>query len=136
LLKRADIKAYREKWATFLQEPERKKAKGYLVRGVGENRCCLGHACYVLDPDQKSGWGNKHSLPPQAIANMLGLVHPDGLIHPDSSPNAEYCNTGMRYLTTLNDDTQMRPQEIGKMLAGMIEGGPGTPFHPLTDYPE
>jgi hypothetical protein len=133
LYSRAEIKANREKWVAFLQEPERKKAKGVLVRGNGENRCCLGHACHVLDPERKTEWGDL-SLPPLEIVKMLGLQQADGGII--LGENSGWAYSSQPYLTALNDDTDIRPQEIGKMLAGMIEGGVGTPFRPLTDYPE
>lgn len=138
-MKRAEIKANREKWVTFLQEPERKKAKGVLARGNTEHRCCLGHACQVLDPERKTGWDSYLALPPQAIVNMLGLQQADGAIifgvQTSPAPSWDY-SLSTPYLTALNDDTAMRPQEIGKMLASMIEGGPGTPFKLLTEYPE
>jgi hypothetical protein len=133
-LTRAEIRANREKWVAFLQEPERKKARHVLARGNNtEHRCCLGHACHVLDPERKTGWGVHDGLPPDEIVQMLGLWSEDGFI---GSHELTYGKTKERRLAALNDGTRMRPQEIGKMLAGMIEGGVGTPFKPLTDYRE
>lgn len=126
---RAQIRANREKWVAFLQEPERKKAKGVLARN-GEHRCCLGHACKVLDPDQKTGWRLDDPLPPVEIQKMLGLNERSGMAYEGK------LTPGFTELTLINDRSKTRPQEIGKMLEGMIEGGPNTPFFPLTNYPE
>ena len=136
LYSRAEIKANREKWVAFLQEPERKKATGKLSKGDTEHRCCLGHACQVLDPEKTTNWVSTMGLPPQEIVDMLGLVSDDGVAYTIDRSPGKIVNTSHRSLTTINDGTKMRPQAIGEMLAGMIEGGPGTPFFPLTDYPE
>lgn len=136
-MKRAKIKANREKWVAFLQEPERKKATGILARGDTEHRCCLGHACQALDPSRVTGWAGRQELPPMEIAEMLALKSEDGgIIQGEQYRLITFENSSSTTLAMLNDNTKARPQDIGKMLAGMIEGGTGTPFHPLTDYPE
>lgn len=130
---RSEILANRRKWIDFLKQPKRKKATGMLA-WPGGARCCLGHACYVLDPKRDTGWVSDDGLPPAKIMNMLGLKTADG------GANGGYLNVPgfdeWVSLAGLNDESKITPQQIGAYLETVIEGGPDTPFKPLTDYPK
>jgi len=48
-------------WATFLENPHRKQAKGILDAGNGK-RCPLGHLCYMLRTPRKKEIGYSYPL--------------------------------------------------------------------------
>ena len=131
MLTRSEVRANRLKWAEFLMEPERKKAVGRLDVGDG-SRCCLGHGCFVLGiPSKvyKDGvcYDNLGKTAPSSFVNMVGLRNGEG---------SSLIGIGIQNsLAGLNDDTNATPQEIGKFLLDCIEGGDGTPFLPLSDFP-
>ena len=139
---REQIRANRQKWASFLQEPERKKARLVLDDG-NDCRCCLGHACFVLGIKRERSitmgttgvWTygeNAHdqSAPYEAV-DALGLYSSLG----ESRSKNIIGDTSVWSLTGLNDDARWSPQQIGKYLQSVIEGGEDTPFRPLSEYP-
>lgn len=142
---RSQILENRKKWAEFLMKPGRRKAQSRLDTGGG-NRCCLGHACYVLGikPENKEGiiyYDESFEMAPERLINMLGLWQDDGAtenyehvipLFPEYT--SKYNN--IKDLAAGNDETSASPQRIGKYLMTVLEGGKHTPFRPLTDYSE
>ena len=149
---RSEVRAAREKWANFQATRGRKKTKGQLDRSYGE-RCCLGHACYVLGAVRNTdglyiGYGKEKetSFLPEEIMNLLGTWDHFGTIiikdrevfrKPKGSEyNGKYKNYYFDSLADLNDHTDISAVQIGKYLKTVIEGGYGTPFRPLEDFKE
>lgn len=141
---RKKILENRVKWVEFLMKPKRKKTTGLLDAGSGY-RCCLGHGCYILEIEKvENGIGgfdygkeNYHQTAPDEFVEAVGLYNDHGQTL-DDSPIKVNLKQSMENLITLadiNDNTDATPQEIGKYLESVIEGGPHTPFKPLTDYP-
>lgn len=141
---RKQVLSNRKRVIEFLKKPARKKAKYTLDAGQGE-RCCIGHMCYALSDQVKRtkpkvrglhswlyGKGRELSVAPIELQQSLGLYSNVGnrldgkhiVIGPYSRPS----------LTTMNDITWATPQEIGAYLEKVIQGGPDTPWKPLTEY--
>lgn len=139
--KRSEIRENRQKWIDFLREPERKKTKNVLEsRYDHEARCCLGHAAHlfardrtVIENDVVLYEGSEINLS-NDMTKMLGLYGREG--HTENPYKIHYGGKTYGALSSLNDQTDITPQEIGEILQGMIEGGESTPFKPLSDYPE
>ncbi len=150
---RSQVREAREKWITFQSTKGRQKATNMLDFGGGK-RCCLGHACYALGiPKIKSGNDGKiyygaeqeESAMPQEGMEMLGLFGSLGeinsihYIHTDDDGDTWKAKFGKFYfssLADLNDDYNISAPMIGKYLLTVIEGGEGTPFLALSEYPE
>ena len=145
-LTRQQIKANRLHWAHFLQHPARKKATGVLERRQDRSRCCLGHACAAFDFERKEINGvvyfrggdtdnSSSALATPELVHHLGMVSERG----DFIDTTSYEMGGDKEVYTLvglNDTTSCSPQEIGMWLEDCVEGGPGTPFIHLDQYPE
>ena len=136
-MKRYEILSARITWAQFLQQPEREKAIGNLDEG-DEKRCCLGHGCYclgvvrrLLDFDARYAYGEEEAqvCPPKEFAEAVGLWSRDGC-----AKSLQDLIREKESLAELNDETDITPQEIGAYLESVVEGGPDTPFRPLSDY--
>lgn len=141
---REQIKENRLKFAKGLQEPHREREWNRLENPDNPNMsCCLGHGCNIFDLERKVinyetyhkvkyGTEENDATAPKELINLLGLFnscggtldHQNELVKKHSS------------LTSLNDNLELTPQEIGKLIEGWIEGGPNTPFIPLDSYPE
>ena len=69
------------------------------------------------------------------LNNHVGAFYP-GLFSDEARFFAEYDVGGVMVesLAGLNDSTDTTPQQIGMWLEDCIEGGPGTPFIPLSRY--
>lgn len=136
---RSEILANRMKWINFLMVKGRKKAVGYLDLGGGA-RCCLGHGCFVLGIKRIREpplylYDYEEELAPETFVEMVGLYDSNGSTGDGSSFEIDseyYCTC----LTTYNDEVNASPNEIGKYLLSVIEGGENTPFLPLTYYNE
>lgn len=141
---RKQIRENRLKFAKGLQEPHRERETNRLEHPNKPNmRCCLGHGCNIFDIERtvtnfesynKVKYGAEYSdaTAPKELIELLGLNDTcGGTKEPD-----DYLIKSQRYLTNLNDVLEMKPQEIGKLIEGWIEGGKGTPFIPLDSYPE
>lgn len=141
---RAQILENRRKWIDYLKLPDTKKSAGRLENPVvPENRCCLGHACHVLIPELRKQsdesftvyYDDEMAYAPVSLKQKLGLYDRQGgnLLYDLFSiePYAE-----QRSLSEFNDYTAITPQEIGAYLETVIEGGPKTPFRPLSEYSE
>jgi len=139
-LTRSQIRANREKWARFLMKPGRKKYGGALDNGGGA-RCCLGHGAYALGVSRVkklAGWfaygeDQENNCAPEEFVDLVGLYTDNGRVD-----NLGECLDGWDHesLVEVNDNTDATPQEIGKYLLSVIDGGPHTPFRPLSDYPK
>ena len=144
--KRSEILANRQKWIDYLQEPERKKTKNELESFYdNEARCCLGHAEFLFNSDRSCieemvYYGESEVNLSEETMNLLGMYYNEGEIfnsgHYPITSYLKYEDKQFRSLSILNDCTDITPQEIGKLLQGMIDGGENTPFKPLTDYEE
>lgn len=141
-MKREEVRQNRIGWAKFLQQPERKKFKDKLENTrVPEERCCIGHGCaYMHIPRtiregelQAVIYDGSTGVAPASFISALGLNEPTG-----NTMSGPYLKGTKSYaLVELNDETDATPQDIGKIMEEYwIEGGPGTPFIPLTDYKE
>lgn len=148
---REQIRANRLAWALGLQEPERRKLIGHLEDGTDPNtRCCIGHGCQILGITRSEAPSNKPDGIPTIFYENNTTVAPESFMlmvgmHTD-------CGTGISFLcgadveedehnhitslVGLNDRTNSSTQDIGVMMMQWIEGGDGTPFKPLSDYPE
>lgn len=146
---RAEIFANRQKWIDYLKRPETKKANGVLeYASTPEYRCCLGHACHVLniprfedDGTVYYGTSAHESIPrdnaffmPIEGVEMLGLWDNEGKALGSIWMQNQHYTT----LAQVNDSSlyMNSPQEIGEYLQSVIEGGTDTPFIPLDQYPE
>lgn len=144
-----EIMANRRTWIDFLKEPERQKGFGRLEHvSNSEQRCCLGHACFILGAerslrheDDMTGnvvtYNSQSLYPDEKIWKALGLKDHSGRIFGPVANLKEASVTftsskGLTYnfdrLADLNDDTRITPQEIGEFLESVIEGGEGSPF--------
>ncbi len=137
---RQEILSNRQKVISFLKQPDRKKAKKMLDKGLGK-RCCLGHMCYALKIKRKKyytyqlmyvyGKENNSAYAPPELVLRVGLYTNQG----DSKQRAVLGNTKFNSLLDWNDCSDSTPQEIGNYLESVIEGGPHTPWKSLNDYP-
>lgn len=142
---RSEIRQARLTWINFLMMPSRKKAKNTLDTGQG-NRCCLGHGCFILggtvkirDEEGFITYDGMTDFPPDIIVERLGLWSQDGGSFEDRFELEIFEYKSLNVFQTLsiyNDETDATPQQIGKYLLSVIEGGLHTPFKPLTDYQE
>lgn len=140
-LTRAEVRANREKWARFLMQPGRKKATGVLDEGDGY-RCCLGHGAYCLGVPRSRylsgfeyGDGYDDCVAPQELIQLVGLHYSEG--NPLESNGMVINGSTYGCLTAANDSPDgLRPKQIGEYLLSVIEGGPSTPFIPLSEYKE
>lgn len=137
---REQIRENRLKFAKGLQEPHREREKNQLENPNYPNkRCCLGHGCDIFNIERKVdnsivryGTDEKVATAPQELVILLGLFDCcGGSMHHDDKLFENYGS-----LTAINDDSNMPPQEIGKLIEEWIEGGKGTPFRTLESYPE
>lgn len=132
-------------WHTYLQQPEARHWRNSLesIR-EGNARCCLGHACHVLgvprrvvlNGDWKSVYyAEQHGYAPKVTQRLLGLCTEDARVFGNLP---EFMVTECGYACTtfahLNDVKRWTPQKIGELLETMVDGGPGTPYFPLTAY--
>lgn len=141
---RSQIRENRQKWIDFLMVKGRKKATGVLDEGGG-HRCCLGHGCYALGIKSLKVEYNGHfeydgslDIAPDSFIEMVGLWDDTGSTNLGTAIEVFKKSDGHIYtdLAGVNDDTNASPNRIGKYLLSVIEGGPETPFRPLTNYPE
>lgn len=141
---RSQILSNRRAWIDFLKLETTKKGKRVLERvGDNESRCCLGHACHVLIPelrrtssglDAKVFYGTEWAYAPAKIVGMLGLYSQSGEIKGSVTPLFNIIGATCPNLAEYNDCTDITPQQIGSYLESVIEGGPDTPFEPLSNY--
>lgn len=160
MLTRKQILENRQKWIDHLLKPETKRYSGWLENPKNpEERCCLGHGCYVLGlervvlPPTPYSTTSLHvgtvlgylagieqrsitycgadKLAPKEFVKLVGLKHPSGWVEDDLQIDA-----GVYHSLAIANDSGTSPQKIGEYLQSVIEGGYNTPFHPLTEYPE
>lgn len=120
-----EVKASRQKWIEFLRKKGRKKSFGYLDQGNGE-RCCLGHACYVLgvekvDIDEGFAYGAREEelRAPGELLKLLGLRGSYGELSERVMITSHYTDDGPRWigsLAVLNDQTAYSPKMIGDFI--------------------
>lgn len=136
-----EILAHRRKWIDYLKEPTTQKHVGSLESPTNsDSRCCLGHACHVLIPDGRDSssrnglvyYDNQTSYAPLGVQIMLGLWSPAGSLFMNDTIN--FHGHQLVSLAGMNDTTNLTSQQIGEYLETVIEGGPATPFRPLSDY--
>lgn len=146
-LTREDVLKARETWINFLVAKDRKKAQGYLDKGGGE-RCCLGHACYILGAPKIKvtrpttsatyDYEGDESYPSENVVTALGLWNKYGGTNDNSIAVLKIFKNdelNRSSLADVNDETSAGPNRIGKYLRSVIEGGEDTPFRPLSEYP-
>jgi hypothetical protein len=152
---REDVLRDRLAWCDFLEDPARGKAYGMLAASPdSEDRCCLGHAMFMLlGPPIESealaarhcqglsvGWyvdGHFHTgLVSPGVVARLGMWTSSGAVDLDSTEGkGSLLPFGEFSLSALNDRTHVSPQEVGALLRSLVEGGRGTPFRPLDEFP-
>lgn len=141
---REQIKENRLKFAKGLQESHREKTVEKLENyNLPNQRCCLGHGCDIFNIKKRKennsvyfGKGDNYAIAPLELVDLLGLTNSTGSGYMDSSLKNVELHNDIKSLTGLNDDTNITTHEIGKLMENWIEGGEGTPFKPLSDYPE
>lgn len=142
MMNRSEILANRLKWINFLKNPKRKKVEGFLDGGNGY-RCCLGHGAYCLGISRQENndiytYGSFHEkeVAPSELIELVGLWDNQGSIKNALSYICLNDDVPILDLTSLNDNTEYSPQQIGDYLNSVIEGGEHTPFRPLSEYKE
>lgn len=138
-MKRSEILKNRQTWINRLKDPNSKKAKNKLKEDDGF--CCLGHGCDVL-LGELGVWDltdtfflNDHEyedVPPNTFFDMVGMWDDNG----GNFNNNKLEGYNFDNLIGVNDLTDESPQQIGKYLESVIEGGHNTPFKPLNMYEE
>lgn len=145
MITREEVLANRLKWAKYLQSDEAMKQMGYLENGDLPNyRCCLGHACHALGISRTVNsvgsvrYGNEHGVAPGELMYLVGLDSSSGLPYGGAGCLSYRDREGCSYesLVEINDGSNATPKQIGAYLESVIEGGEGTPFIPLSEYPE
>lgn len=155
---RKEIEDARLDWIVYLQNPHRRKYQGKLANPHrGDERCCLGHAEHLFFGLEKKGGVHCTKGTFNETKASIELVEKLGLW--DQTGSSKYSSLGynapalrevemfmgkqihdkknpINSLTRLNDWTKTSPQSIGAYLWHVIQGGPDTPFRPLTDFPE
>lgn len=137
-LTRSQVRENRLKWANFLMRPDTKKGLHQLDNGNGR-RCCLGHGAHCFGLEQTTSvsgmvmYCGNVSYAPLELQEILGLWTRTGA-NPSGKPLVGF--GGRSSLAGANDSTDATPQDIGRYLLSVIDGGPDTPFRPLSDYPE
>ena len=80
-------------------------------------------------------WNKDDYVLPCIFVETLGLYNNVGLTQ--NSTTIELPGRGsFNTLADINDRTNATPQEIGAYLLSVIEGGPDTPFSPLSEFLE
>ena len=141
---RDQIRENRLKFAKGLQEPHREKQIEKLENyNLPNQRCCLGHGCDIFNIKKRKennsvyfGKDDNYAIAPLELVDLLGLTNSTGGSYIGSSLKNIESHSDIKSLTSLNDNTDITTNEIGKSMEDWIEGGEGTPFKPLSDYPE
>lgn len=143
---REQIRANRLAWAQGLQEPEREKHTSELEDYTNPSRrCCIGHGCHILgihrytdDETHRVFYENHGTTAPNSFMDMVGMETDcgTGISFLCGAEVEEDEHNHVTSLVGLNDNTNCTTQSIGLMMMQWIEGGDGTPFKPLSDYPE
>jgi hypothetical protein len=139
---RDEILKNRETWIEGLLNPESKGFTGWLENLINSNeRCCLGHGCHYLGLTRSISNSGRvlyekrfSSVAPEKLVELVGLWNDIGATSDEETSLRGY--PSLISLIAMNDQTTDTPQCIGKYLQSVIEGGPDTPFRPLTAYPE
>ena len=126
-MKKSEILENRKKWIEKLLDPASLKHKGCLQHPAESDKCCcLGWACVALEAEFD---GRKDYLSEEQL-EMLGMWYFRGTSKDFSClGELEYNN-----LISINDHTDATPQDIGRYLESVIEGGEHTPFIPLSNF--
>ena len=132
-----EIDENRREWLAQLRDPESKKTIGELESYDDTNeRCCLGHACYALNihcdiniTDRTVSYDTEAGKLPNSACRKLnidriGRLNNDILLSDDD----EYDNFYISNLTTLNDDTDLSPQEIADIIEDQFKTNNFKPF--------
>ena len=127
-MKKSEILENRKKWIEKLLDPASLKHKNCLQHPTESNKCCcLGWACVALGVEfDKTG-----SYLPEEQREILGMWYSRGSSNFNHLVDWEYYS-----LTAVNDNTDATPQDIGRYLESVIEGGEHTPFIPLSNFSE
>jgi hypothetical protein len=123
-----EVKANRRKWIDFLREDGRKKAVDALDVG-NEERCCLGHACFVLGVEQHVSVSQENSngifygkgwncgAAPAELIELVGLRSSGGSFAPFTfAVEMNLQSLMITSLAELNDKTNYTPKEIGDFI--------------------
>ena len=162
-MKQQELLDNRNKWIKALLYPSAKKTTGVLEQidynGEVVGRCCLGTGCSALGvkrimgdmqnvgyyDGEDDGYSVFKGEPmyaesfSQEFADLVGLYDKEGLRGDYDWPTSAKISIGnyeATSLSSLNDNTEVTPQEIGAYLQTVIEGGKETPFKPLESYGE
>jgi hypothetical protein len=71
-------KEYKEKWVEALRSGKYKQGKGCLKKG--DEYCCLGVLCDIVDPEYLGVNGHRSHLP-YHILDKTGMETPDGRLN-------------------------------------------------------
>lgn len=136
-----EVLANRRTWVEFLKTPGILKARG-ILNEANESRCCLGHGCYALNIKRhQSSMGHwlygregNGGYAPTELMDAVGLYNSHAGTHDGTVIASTEEDGTIRSLSNWNDNTNIEPAEIGAYLESVIEGGPSTPFKPLSEY--
>ena len=142
-MNRSQILENRKTWIKKLKDPNSKKATERLEDLRVEGLCCLGHGCVALGLKRELlrdnscvvlyGEEEEDMCAPSTFVKMVGLWNCVG-----AAVYGDLVFRGLKFhsLADINDSTDATPQEIGRYLESVIEGGDDSPFKPLSEYPE
>lgn len=142
---RQQIKDNRIKFGLDLQDPEREKATSELESSSNPNaRCCLGHGCdgfslkRTVDEYGCVRYDGENELAPQQLMSLMGMKDNEGMFGTSVVFKVGDGVWTPSSLIALNDNTLLTPQQIGEWLSKpeIIKGGEGTPYLPLSEFPE
>jgi hypothetical protein len=130
----AEIIEARKKWIAYLKNSDTLKTIGKLEDPDNPNkRCCLGHACHIFEVERQASkfkvlYDDHSARLPESLVLKLGMWSVYG-----SGKLVQYKLRGLdvKSLSSLNDDADYTPQQIGEYLETVIEGGDDTPFKSL-----
>ena len=126
----------RKKVIGYLKQPHLKKTVKRLANINTDGRCCLGHMCDALnvvytDINGRRYYGLRKNdlVAPAELVEKIGL---NGVTGPTFTGMIEI---GTRYsfysLSSLNDNSTISTQSIGKYLESVIMGGENTPWREI-----
>ena len=127
MMKKSEILENRKKWIEKLLDPASLKHKNCLQHPVESDKCCcLGWACVALGVE----FVRDNGVLPEEQRKMLSMWGQTGGSR-DCSHLGEWEYVS---LSRVNDNTDATPQDIGRYLESVIEGGEHTPFIPLSNF--
>jgi hypothetical protein len=143
MLTKKEILENRKKWVKYLTEKRLYKHRGELQKLNGVSCCCLGHGCNLFKIPKKQigtelafGVTNNIVSAPDELMNLVGLHCTLGEFKDKkrflfdsntrtfhNSNNKNKTRQVFDCLSSLNDDTDATPKEIGMFIKAHLNDG-------------